>query len=45
MAVILLFVIHLLICLFAYLGMRSGFFQSSTLLMVLVVLVPLWGFL
>lgn len=45
MALILFLVIHLCICLLAYLGIRSGFFQSSPLLMVLVALVPLWGFL
>lgn len=43
MFVLLFLVIHLFVCLFVYLGIRSGTFRSSPLLMVLVALVPLWG--
>lgn len=45
MFVIVLVIIHLLICLFAYLGMRNGMLHSSPLLMILVIMIPLWGIL
>lgn len=41
----LLILIHLLICLFVYLGMRAGLMKSGTFVLAFVVLVPVWGIL
>lgn len=41
----LLILIHLLICLFVYLGMRAGLMKSGTFVLAFVILVPVWGIL
>jgi len=40
-----LFLIHLICCIFAYIGIRTGKLQVKTYLLPVVVFVPVWGVL